>query len=115
MDYWIWKAIDCIQPRVVVVEYSHNLGMDRAVTLPYRADYSHDWRTGLPVGSSLPAFVKLGRQKGYRLIGCEHFGINAFFVRSGLGEDILPEMEAAACLPHMNPVSVPLGGSFVEV
>lgn len=38
------------------------------------------------------AFAKLGRQKGYRLIGVEALGINAFFVRDDVGIDILPEM-----------------------
>jgi hypothetical protein len=115
MDYWIWKAIDCIQPRVVVVEYNQDLGAERAITIPYRSDYSHDWRFGYPVSASLPAFVKLGRQKGYRLVGCEHFGINAFFVRDDLGEGALPEVEAAACLPHANLAAGKTNRTFVEV
>ena len=34
-DYWIWNAIDCIDPRVVVVEYQTSWPADRSVTVPY--------------------------------------------------------------------------------
>ena len=30
-DYWIWKAIDVIRPRVVVLEYNHLAGPDRSI------------------------------------------------------------------------------------
>jgi hypothetical protein len=33
----------------------------------------------------------LGREKGYRLIGVHSLGFNAFFVRTGLVEGLLPE------------------------
>jgi hypothetical protein len=48
----------------------------------------------------LPAFVRLGREKGYRLIGCERYGFNAFFMSAGIGEDVFPEVEAVECLRH---------------
>jgi len=51
-------------------------------------------------GASLPAFVKLGRAKGYRLVGCNRYGFNAFFVRSGIGEHVLPEISIEQCLKH---------------
>ena len=51
-------------------------------------------------GASLAAFVKLGKQKGYRLVGCERYGINAFFIRRGIGEEILPEIAPSACFNH---------------
>jgi hypothetical protein len=51
-------------------------------------------------GASLAAFVKLGKQKGYRLIGCERYGFNAFFMRSDIASDILPAVPASACFTH---------------
>jgi hypothetical protein len=45
----------------------------------------------------LPAFAELGRQKGYRLIGVQSLGFNAFFVRRGLGEDLFPELRPQEC------------------
>ncbi len=102
VDYWIWKAIDCITPRVVVVEYQDILGPDRAVTVPYSPDFRAQWNQGTAdyCGASLAAFVKLGRAKGYRLVGCNRYGFNAFFIRDDLGGELLPEIPAAACFEH---------------
>jgi hypothetical protein len=104
VDYWIWQAIDCVQPRVVVLEYNWIWGAERAVTIPYTRDFFNADPGGVGggigdryFGASLPAFVKLGRQKGYRLVGCEGWGFNAFFVRNDAGADLLPEIDAAAC------------------
>ena len=52
---------------------------------------------GVAIQASLAAFVKLGRAKGYRLVGVQSLGFNAFFVRDGLGEDLLPERTPAEC------------------
>jgi hypothetical protein len=104
VDWWVWKALDAVRPRVVVLEYHCAWGPDKAVTVPYRPDFRLDVTTNpYYCGASLPAFVKLGRQKGYRLIGCQRNGFNAFFLRNDVGEDVFPEVDAAACLtqyPH---------------
>jgi hypothetical protein len=42
--------------------------------------------------------TKLGREKGYRLVGTHRFGFNAFFVRDGVGEELLPEVDVASCV-----------------
>ena len=34
IDYWVWEALDAVQPRVVVVEYQDFLGPDRALDRP---------------------------------------------------------------------------------
>jgi hypothetical protein len=102
IDYWIWKAIDTIQPRVVVLEYQDILGPDKAVTVPYQPDFVAEFGEYGPdyCGASLAAFVKLGKEKGYRLVGCSNYGINAFFIRNGIAEDILPEISAKDCFWH---------------
>lgn len=99
MDYWVWRAIECIQPRVVVLEHSSPWGADRAVTVPYRPDFVATFVDGSPeyCGASLPAFAKLAKSKGYRLVGVEPLGFNAFFVRDGLGETVLPEVPVESC------------------
>jgi hypothetical protein len=90
IEYWVWKSLDIIEPRVVICEFSSFWGPDKSVTIPYNPEYtrphSNYW------GASLAAFVKLGHQKGYRLVGCNRYGYNAIFVRKGLGEDFLPEI-----------------------
>ena len=51
-------------------------------------------------GASLPAFVKLGREKGYRLVGINKYGYNAFFIKNGIGENWLPEIDVHSCFSH---------------
>lgn len=51
-------------------------------------------------GAPLSAFVKLGREKGYRLVGCEKYNFNAFFLRSGIGEGAFPEVPVSVCFGH---------------
>ena len=97
-DYWIWNALTCIEPRVVVLEFNAGCGPDRSVTMSYRSDYRLDvTRQPYRCGASLPAFVKLARMKGYRLVGVQSLGFNAFFVRDGLGVDLLPERSPREC------------------
>jgi hypothetical protein len=105
MDYWVWKALEVIQPRVVLVEYQDLLGADLAWTVPYNPyfsikDYVVNKTNNNYCGASLPAFVKLGREKGYRLVGCNNGGWNAFFVKDGLGADILPEVSPKSCFKY---------------
>jgi hypothetical protein len=101
VDYWIWKAIDVIQPRVVVLEYNASLGPVDCLSVPYRPDFAEYVREEVNYwGASLPAFVKLATAKGYRLVGAESMCRNAFFVRNGPFEDVLPEVSAATCFGH---------------
>ncbi len=102
MDYWVWKAMDCINPRVVVLEFQNILGPDRSVTVPYDPNFVAEFENGEPnyAGASLAAFVKIGKEKGYRLVGCQRYGYNAFFIRSDIGEDIFPEVTVASCFTH---------------
>ena len=105
MDYWVWEAVDAVDPRVVVIEFQDILGPDRAVTVPYSPDFdrsAHAVNAGSNdyVGASLAAMVKLGRRKGYRLVGANAMGFNAFFVRDDVAGDLLTAVEPTACLTH---------------
>jgi len=81
-DYWIWEAIDIVRPRVVVIEYNASFGR-RAITVPYDPGFARFRKhaTGWYHGASLAALAKLGERKGYDLIGTDHLGVNAFFIR----------------------------------
>lgn len=105
MDYWIWNALECIQPRVVVLEYQDIIGPGPSITVPYSKDfYAYDKPSmdSMPnySGASLRAFTKLGKKKGYRLVGCNRYGYNAFFIRDGLGEEYFPEVDVESCFFH---------------
>jgi hypothetical protein len=58
-DYWIWKAIDVVTPRVVVVEYQCILGPERSWAVPYSPDFKGVFHGeyGIYTGASLAAFV----------------------------------------------------------
>jgi hypothetical protein len=50
-------------------------------------------------------FVKLGKTKGYRLVGIQSRGFNAFLVRNGTGEDLLPKSQRKR-LPGERPAAL---------
>jgi hypothetical protein len=86
VDYWVWKAVDVVQPDIVVIEYNSLFGPERAVTVPYdpafRRSQAHSSTSYY--GASIAALAALGRSKGYALVGSNSAGNNAFFVRRSL-------------------------------
>ena len=102
MDYWVWDALNCVRPRVVVVEFNHLWGPGPSVTVPYDADFKAEFTEyGTDyAGASLAAFVKLGRSKGYRLVGTNAIATNAFFVRADIACPYLLEIDPVTCFDH---------------
>ncbi len=101
-DYHIWNTISVCSPRVVIMEYNWLFGAERAVTVPYKADFS---RKSVTVkgyhGASLAALDKLATRKGYRLIACEAAGVNAFFLRNDI-EPSIPKVEPSQAYHRQN-------------
>ena len=97
MDYWIWEAIDAIEPSIVVIEYNHLFGASDAVTVPYRPDFNRRkaHHSIMYYGASLPALCLLAERKGYDFVGANRNGLNAFFVRKELRPDSLPALDPA--------------------
>ncbi len=93
-DYWVWKAIEVISPRIVIIEYNYRFGADKAVTIPYNANFVRQQAhySGIYFGASLKTLVNLGKAKGYSFVGCNSSGLNAFFVRT----DILGDLKELA-------------------
>jgi hypothetical protein len=97
-DYWIWRALECLRPKVVVLEFNALGGSEKSLTVPYRSDFQLDIASQpYRFGATLTAFVKLGRQKGYRLVGVQSLGYNAFFIKAGVGEELFPERSPKEC------------------
>ncbi len=104
-DYWFWEKIECVQPRVVVIEYNASLGPNRSVSVPYDPHFERHKKhpSGLYCGASLAALWRLGKRKGYRLIACDSSGVNAFFIRDDIRCEYLPEkVPEEVFMPHMN-------------
>lgn len=93
---YVWDAIDVINPRVVITEYNGKFPPDIEWTQSYNANHvwdGSDWH-----GASLKAFEKLAQRKGYRLVGTNIRGCNAFFVRTDLAKDLFYEESTAEAL-----------------
>ena len=88
-DFWIWKAINCVKPRLVVIEYNSFFGPNISATIKYNSKFSWDHYNNKPYyGASLKALEKLGKQKKYSLVGVDKNGVNAFFIRNDLAKNI---------------------------
>jgi len=91
-DYWVWEAIHCISPRIVICEYNSLFGPMARVSVPYdpafvraKAHYSKVY-----YGASIAALEYLGRSKGYTIVGGNSAGNNVFFVRDDLMAALKP-------------------------
>jgi hypothetical protein len=84
-DYWVWKQVERYRPRVVVVEYNAIFPPGHDWVVEYAATAAWDGTSNS--GASLTALELLGANKGYRLVGCNLAGTNAFFVDERLVQD----------------------------
>jgi len=96
-DFWVFEAIDVVSPAVVVIEYNSRYGPDRSVTIPYDPGFNRMLAhpSGIYSGASLRALCNLARRKGYSFVGCNGFGVNAFFVRDDLVNERVPPCSVA--------------------
>jgi hypothetical protein len=85
-DYWVWDAIDCVKPRIVICEYNSLFGPFQRVTSLYDKSFviTQVHYSGLYWGASIGAFHYLARKKGYSLVGSNTAGNNIFFVRDDI-------------------------------
>jgi hypothetical protein len=93
-DYWVWEAINVVNPAIVVTEYNFRFGKEKAVTTPYNEKFirSQAHYSMIYYGASLKAFYLLAQKKGYAFVGCNSAGNNAFFVRRDLKPDYIREL-----------------------
>lgn len=85
-DWWIWNAIKCIDPRVVVIEYNAKFPPNFEWVMEY--DEKHIWREDDEHGASLKSLELLGSKLGFQLVGTNIMGVNAFFVKADLANDL---------------------------
>lgn len=82
-DYWVWQAIDSVDPAIVIAEYNSVFGSSLAVTVPYDRDFvrTRAHHSNLFWGASLNALCRLAEIKGYAFVGSNGHGNNAYFVK----------------------------------
>ena len=98
-DYWVWDAINAVEPQVVIIETHNEFGLHNIV-VPYDADYFFPGRHPVYHGASPVAMTNLANKKGYRLVGANELGFNFIFVKNGLAEKELPEVSVESVLTH---------------
>jgi hypothetical protein len=98
-DYWIWNALEVVQPRVVIIETHVEFGYNNIV-VPYDPDYFYPGRHPVYHGASPVAMNNLAKRKGYRLVGANNYGHNMIFVRNELSPTLIPEVSVESTLQH---------------
>jgi hypothetical protein len=100
-DYWIWQAIECVSPVIVVCEYNAVFGDLNKISVPYNASFERTraHHSNLYFGASLPALTALAKEKGYELVGTTSTGVNAFYVREDKVLDIKNKLDNVIAFP----------------
>lgn len=79
--YYIWQALSQLRPRAACIEYNASVPPSHEFVVPY--DPLARWDGSNWFGAGLKSLELLGREKGLALVGCDFYGVNAFFVSSG--------------------------------
>lgn len=100
-DFWVWQAIQSVEPVIVVIEYNAVFGDINDLTIPYSPDFirNNSHYSNLYFGASLSALIKLGAMKGYTFLGTTSSGCNAFFVLDEFSSCITSALLASWAYP----------------
>lgn len=92
-DYWVWDAIDVIQPRIVVAEYNSLFGPTAAISTPYQGNFyrTDAHQSNMYYGASISALNHLATKRGYSLVAGNSAGNNVFFVRTDILGSLKPQ------------------------
>jgi hypothetical protein len=94
IDFWVLEKLEDYRPVIYIVEFNAVLGLDRTISVPYKADFQRTaaHHSNLYWGASLPAYVRLLKERGYSLVRINDAFSNAFFVRADFLPKSLPEI-----------------------
>lgn len=89
-DYWIFKAINIVNPDLIIIEYNSLFGKTYPLTVPYDENFIRNKKhfSNMYYGASICALNELASEKGYSLIASNNVGNNLFFLRNNLIGDI---------------------------
>lgn len=82
-DWYLLEKSLIFNPYIIIVEYNSLFGSKYPVSIPYDPNFnrSRAHKSNLYYGASLKAFEYLLFDKGYKLVGTNSAGNNAFFVK----------------------------------
>ncbi|MBY0510747.1 MAG: FkbM family methyltransferase, partial [Rhodospirillaceae bacterium] len=109
-DYHVFKAMERVRARVVVLEYNPLYAPPLKVVMAYDPNYAFNENTYM--GASLQSITDLAESKGYRLVGCSVAGVNAIFVRADLAVGKFSEPATAEALYHPPKYQLSFSGGF---
>lgn len=86
-DFYVWKALSSrYKPRVVVIESQSAFNSHEDKVIKYTAHAK--WDGSEYTGASILALFNLGRKLGYSLVYQESVGVNLFFIRDDIIEQL---------------------------
>jgi hypothetical protein len=97
-DYWVWEAIQVINPQLVIIETHNEFGL-HDIVVPYDPTYFYPGKHPDYHGASPIAMTKLANHLGYRLVACNELGFNFIFLRNDLAMHV-PAVSVESCLQH---------------
>ena len=109
-DYHVFRALEAVKPRVVVLEYNPIFPPPIEMIGAYDANYVHAEDTY--IGASLQSLTNLCGKKGFTLVGCSVGGVNAVFVRSDLAEGKFASPSTASNFYHKGRYQLSFSGGF---
>jgi hypothetical protein len=92
-DYWIWETLHAVQPIICVCEYNAVFGDLHPICTPYHQNFRRATAhfSNLYFGASIAALRSLAARKGYRFVGTNSAGNDAFFVREDYASCFIEE------------------------
>jgi hypothetical protein len=117
VDYWVWEAIHCVNPHILIIEYNSVFGDRLALSVPYKPDFirGHAHHSNLYYGLSIKAAEFLAGKRGYSFVGTNSAGSNAFFVRNDRVNEILKRVARVKARPARFRESRAVDGSLTFV
>ncbi|MGL5361614.1 MAG: hypothetical protein ACRDBH_01945 [Bosea sp. (in: a-proteobacteria)] len=86
--YHVWKEMSFVNARVVCIEYNASFPPSIEFVVPYASNSA--WNRTNWFGASLKSLYLLGQEKRMSLVGCDFFGINAYFVSDDEAKKVFP-------------------------
>lgn len=86
IDFWVFKRLENINAKILILEYNALYGSKRSVSVPFEENFDRTQKhfSNKYYGCSLLALIDEADKKGYQFIGSNRACNNAFFIKQNL-------------------------------
>jgi len=86
IDFWVFKNLDILNAKVLILEYNALFGHAKSVSVPFEENFDRTKKhfSNKYYGCSLMSLVNEAHKKGYEFIGSNRACNNAFFIKRNL-------------------------------